>query len=216
MPRRSYAATIPSLWAGAMCVVALAWAPAFADDCMASLGGQARLTGTIALQGPGADDLKAMTFTAQTGDAAEIVMRDAKGKLTTLSYDRGLIASEPLASGIALGTPVTLDFVVTHSEGDIYGFKPGVTRYSESVSSDDKPQFQVEVVQTVGARGRRKIGACAFDVVRRMRVETLIGTAQQRTTQEDFSPTLGFPLWSELANGEEKTSMEITSLAVAP
>ena len=145
-------------------------------------------------------------------------MRDAKGKPTTLSYDRGLIASEPLPSGLALGTPVTLDFAITHAEGDIYGLKPGVTRFSEAVSSDDKPMFQVEIVQTVGARGRRKIGSCAFEVVRRKRVETLVGDTQQRTTEEDFSPALGFPLWSELTHGEggPTTSMEITSLAVAP
>jgi hypothetical protein len=213
MPPRSYAAKI---FAGLICALALPSSLALADDCAAPASGQVKLAGTIALRGPGADDSKTMAFTADPGDAAEIVMRDAKGVRTTLSYDRGLIASEPLPSGLALGTPVTLDFAIIHADGDIYGLRPGVTRFSEAVSSDDKPQFQVQIVQTVGVRGRRRIGACAFEVVRRMRVETLDGDAQQRTTEEDYAPSLGFPLWSELTAGGAKLSMEVTSLAAAP
>lgn len=215
MLQRSSAPAIAFGFAG-LAALALNVSAALAEDCAAATSGQGQLTGTIALRGPGPDEANTVAFSADPGDAAQIVMRDAKGKPTTLRYERGLIASEPLASGLALGTPVTLDFAIVHAEGDIYGLKPGETRYQEAVSSDDKPQFQVAIVQTVGARGKRKIGSCAFDVVRRMRVETLVGAAQQRTTEEDFSPALGFPLWSELTNGDQKTSWEIVSIGAEP
>ena len=186
--------------------------PATALDCIQLASGKGTLVG-LATQGAPEADKNILQLKITRGEHVVVTLTNlAKAEVSTIELDGIAVLATHIGA-----PPKTLTYFIAEITGDNRSLEPGTRSSYTQTTRIDGREFLVErVTQEIGQRKIIAISGCDVETLRVHRDFRTDASENRRSIDIDFSPSIGFPLFSSafhLWNGNTNVMVfEITSI----